>query len=199
MKPAALLLLPAVAFGLQAPIEGYGVVDIEWEAEISPGGPVQKFNGTIEKVHKELVNLNPNWDTDYTLEASAHHDKRDGLVERADFKDSGYFCGGRWEETDSIWIGYGINYLRRLSGTPSNGPGPGNCGRVSCSFKSAIWWCNDSNKAKTLGSFGDIADGASWILHKCKRVRWASYYAVSGQAFHPTGWNVIVRRDTEKC
>lgn len=55
---------------------------------------------------------------------------------------------------------------------------------------------------ETLGSFGDIADGAAWIKGKCQRLRWAgprSYYSVSGQAFHPDGWNVIVRKDTDKC
>lgn len=37
----------------------------------------------------------------------------------------------------------GMQYLRGLSGTPTNGPGPGNCGRVSCSDAAGIWWCND--------------------------------------------------------
>lgn len=154
MRPKLTRLLQV--FGLQAPIEGYGVVDLEWEVEVSPGGPVQKFNGTIERVHEELVKLNPNWDADYALEAPAHGEKRDILVERANFKDSAYFCGGRWPETDSIWIGYGIDYLRRVSGKPSNGPGPGNCGRVSCSFKSAIWWCNDVSAASASASHSTL-------------------------------------------
>lgn len=37
----------------------------------------------------------------------------------------------------------GISHLRGVNGKPRNGPGPGNCGRVSCSYNSAIWWCND--------------------------------------------------------
>ena len=45
-------------------------------------------------------------------------------------------------------IDMGIDYLNSLSGVPGNGvPGedaaPKNCGRVSCSWGSAIWWCND--------------------------------------------------------
>ncbi|KAK4172842.1 hypothetical protein QBC36DRAFT_293965 [Triangularia setosa] len=39
-------------------------------------------------------------------------------------------------------IGIGIMYLARLSGTAKNGPGLQNCGRVSCSWNSAIIWCN---------------------------------------------------------
>ncbi|KAK4227263.1 hypothetical protein QBC38DRAFT_364594 [Podospora fimiseda] len=34
-----------------APVEGYGVVDITWEVETTPGGPTVVLNGTIEEVH----------------------------------------------------------------------------------------------------------------------------------------------------
>lgn len=37
----------------------------------------------------------------------------------------------------------GIAYLGTVSGTPVEGPGPGACGRVSCSYGGAIYWCND--------------------------------------------------------
>ncbi len=36
-----------------------------------------------------------------------------------------------------------IKRLYGISGKPVNGPGPGNCGRVSCSSFSGIYWCND--------------------------------------------------------
>lgn len=43
-------------------------------------------------------------------------------------------------------INNGISYLFKVVGSPSEGPGPGACARVSCSYKSAIWWCNDVRK-----------------------------------------------------
>lgn len=93
-----------------------------------------------------------------------------------------------------------VYYLRRVPGKPTNGPGPGNCGRVSCSWNTGIYWCNDNKEAKTLDSFGDIADGAESIA------RWCSYVsgAVSlcrGQNFYEDGWNVIVREEVrdDRC
>lgn len=40
----------------------------------------------------------------------------------------------------------GIAYLKSVTGTPVNGPGPGTCNRVSCSYNSAIYWCNDVSR-----------------------------------------------------
>ncbi|KAL6364190.1 hypothetical protein LRP88_02106 [Fusarium phalaenopsidis] len=57
-------LLPG-ALGLDAPIEGYGVVMPEWEIEVTPGGPIAVLNGTIEEIHEELLQLNPKWDEEY--------------------------------------------------------------------------------------------------------------------------------------
>lgn len=131
--------------GLQAPIEGYGVVDLEWEVEVSPGGKTVILNGTVEKVRDELVKLNPNWDEDYAARTEPLAKRNDGfeLAARADFTNARFFCRGRWPECPAPRISGGIAYLRRIQGRPTNGPGPGNCGRVSCSYQSAIWWCND--------------------------------------------------------
>jgi hypothetical protein len=58
----------------------------------------------------------------------------------------------------------GINYLRGVPGNPHHGAGPGTCGRVSCSYGSAIYWCNESNTAKTLSGYNAIANSAQHIL-----------------------------------
>ncbi|SCO81325.1 uncharacterized protein FRV6_05538 [Fusarium oxysporum] len=161
-------------------MSGYGVVVPEWEVEITPGGPTTVLNGTIEEVHEELLQLNPDWDED----------------------DAEYHCGGRWPKCRTTIINQGIPYLRRIKGKPRNGPGPGNCGRVSCSFNSAIWWCNDNAKSKTLNSFSSIVDGAAFIVKKCYIPDRGppvpgKWNMLSGQAFRNSKWNVIVRKD--KC
>ncbi|POR35430.1 Uncharacterized protein TPAR_04375 [Tolypocladium paradoxum] len=91
-----------------------------------------------------------------------------------------------------------------VSGLPTNDPGPGNCGRASCSYQSAVWKCNNNASAKTLGRFNDVADGAQYVNKKCVcEVRdpyWPKFNAMSsGQAFHRDNWNVIIRRDTDYC
>lgn len=110
----------------------------EWEVEVSPGGPTVILKGTIEEIRKELLKLNPTWDTDYLKPKPSPK-----LARRFDFSRDKYVCRGRWPQCSADSIQDGINYLRGVSGQPTNGPGPGNCGRVSCSYDSAIWWCND--------------------------------------------------------
>lgn len=41
-----------------------------------------------------------------------------------------------WADYKSIESG--VHYLQKLQGSCGNGPGPGNCGRISCSYNSAI-------------------------------------------------------------
>ncbi|PTB40428.1 hypothetical protein M441DRAFT_141907, partial [Trichoderma asperellum CBS 433.97] len=183
-------------FSLAAPLKDYKVFIPQWEVEVSPGGSMVILNGTIEQVHDELIKLNPNWDNEYLGENPSKHSENSTrlLDKRTDFSGAQYFCRGRWPEALKEEIKRGIKYLRRVNGRPTNGAGPGNCGRVSCSYHSAIWWCNDDHQPKTLESFGSIADGAQYIVDHCGR-----YYLVSGQVFHKTNWNVIVREDTDSC
>ncbi|WXC44252.1 hypothetical protein QX201_003989 [Fusarium graminearum] len=204
LAAAPLICNTAQAADLDAPIEGYGVVVPEWEVEITPGGPTTVLNGTIEEVHDELLQLNPDWDEEYAGNSTdselTERDSGFELFGRTDFSDAEYHCGGRWPKCRTTFVNQGISYLRRTKGKPTNGPGPGNCGRVSCSFNSAIWWCNDNASSKTLNGFGSIADGAEYINDKCTRWGWQNggYRSfVSGQVFHSTKWNVIVRKD--KC
>jgi hypothetical protein len=99
------------------------------------------LNGTIEEVHEELLKLNPKWDEDFLMDLP-DEDESSALVKRTDFYGAKYVCG-KWSSARSKPISNGIKYLRGLSGHPRAGPGPGNCARVSCSYQSGIWWCND--------------------------------------------------------
>ena len=112
----------------------------EWEFEVSPGGPTVRLSGTIQEVHKELLKLNPDWDKSYLKHPSTHGST---LAKRLDFSRDEYLCRDIWATCSADAIENGVNYLRGVPGAPANGPGPGNCGRVSCSHDSAIWWCND--------------------------------------------------------
>lgn len=108
-----------------------------------------------------------------------------------------------------------IKHLQGLDGKPTNGPGPGNCGQVSCSYNNAIWWCNDSvsltcfnnrkranyllrkTESKTLDSWSEIGDAASALCDDCWISGVASPNAFEnlccGQMFMKDDWNVIIR------
>lgn len=49
--------------------------------------------------------------------------------------------GRKAAKVSYIWEG--IYYLDTFDGQPKSDPGPGMCGRVSCSYNSAIYWCNN--------------------------------------------------------
>ncbi|RGP62432.1 hypothetical protein FSPOR_9279 [Fusarium sporotrichioides] len=177
-----LAYLIAEVLGVEAPIEGYGVVVPEWEVEVAPGTSTI-LKGTVEEVHSQLLGLNPDWDEMYILNAmdpiteTSRRDKDTHLFRRTNFEGSKYTCRGRWPQCPYPAIVDGIEYLRYVQaalGTPPSGG-------VMIS--------------KTLNGFGSIADGAEYILNKCGSQGWSN--GVSGQVFHKTNWNVIVRKD--KC
>ncbi|UNI18893.1 hypothetical protein JDV02_005131 [Purpureocillium takamizusanense] len=149
-----------------------------WDVEVSCG-KFQVLNGTIQEVYAEALRLNPGF-------SLRHKPAPRGLNQ----KRSDVRCGN-WPLANKGRIQEGINYLRTAPAAPRNGPGPGNCGRVSCSHNSAIWWCNDNTVAKTLDSWNWVADSAQHIVNNCA----ARASHVSGQNFEAGNWNTIVRQD----
>lgn len=115
------------------------MVPISWEIETSPNGSTIVLQGTVEEIYAHLIDINPNYESDFGAvvhkenDANAWHslNKRDDLLCNI-FPLAGIGA-----------IKTGIKYLKTVKGQPVNGPGPGNCDRVSCSYHSAIWWCND--------------------------------------------------------
>ncbi|KAI9368603.1 hypothetical protein BJX61DRAFT_546373 [Aspergillus egyptiacus] len=88
----------------------------------------------------------------------------------------------------------GIEYLRGVGGKPTL---PAHsCERVSCSWGSAIGWCNDDDKTRSLPSFINISQGARVILNGCSTT---DYFNFAGELDHPDKWRVIVVHDGYKC
>jgi hypothetical protein len=137
----------------EAPIEGYGVVVPEWEIQLTPDSAPVVLNGTIEQVYDQLLAIDPS-------SAASFVDKRDERPLTTRFHKRSVFashsCFGRWPVADYFGIEDGITHLRKVSGQPRNGPGPGNCGRVSCSWGNAIWWCNDVSFARMSELLGNM-------------------------------------------
>lgn len=121
---------------------------MQWEVPFSPDGRTAILNGTVQDVYRQLLKINRNYEAEFgTVDnsASASTPAQSGEsfrvleeVERSSWSDCGHFDPAR---ADAIWEG--INHLSHVSGRPVSIPGPGVCGRVSCSYNSAIWWCND--------------------------------------------------------
>lgn len=122
---------------------GYEAEVASWEFQVMPGGPPVVLNGTVEEVHAELLRLNPNWDSDFPQRVARSQDQDWTLEKRTDFSMANTLCDATWGSAHDGPISEGIERLERIGGVPRLGPGPGKCSRVSCSWDSAIWWCND--------------------------------------------------------
>ncbi|KAE8133638.1 hypothetical protein BDV38DRAFT_274208 [Aspergillus pseudotamarii] len=202
MRPTfAIVIATFLSLGaqaLEAPIEGYGVEDFEWEVEYSPGNKL-RLRGTVEEVTNHVRSLNPNYKgSELQTETRNDTDALTGSLEKRYDEESLICYPNGWGAADGNKVQEGIEYLKNdVAGKPTNGPGPGNCGRVSCSYNNAIWWCNDNTESKTLDSFREIGLAAEEICNRC----WMSALSsdsgfenlCAGQMFMKDKWNVIVR------
>lgn len=124
---------------------GYGIEEIQWNLEVHPG-KMEHLNGTVEEVITQAKQLNPDFVPAKGESQQATESEPAALAKRNDIVCNKLPKGDIWKLRD------GVSYLRGLSGGLTEGPGPGNCGRVSCSWKSAIWICNDVSAPNTHGS-----------------------------------------------
>ncbi|KYK55796.1 hypothetical protein DCS_07760 [Drechmeria coniospora] len=101
------------AFSAEPPIPGYGIEVLEWNVEVSPGR-VEALNGTVQEVFAQALQINPNFQLKPVSDAKNLYKRRPPVK-----------CDGVGLESASTrTIEDGVDYLRRLSGTPSHGPGP---------------------------------------------------------------------------
>ncbi|KAK7745560.1 hypothetical protein SLS53_003060 [Cytospora paraplurivora] len=208
--------LMATASGIKAPIDGYAVVNITWnlQSNISGFEPIN-VTGTVQDAWKVINYTWPGYPLP-VLNATGHGNVTGpgprptsttanakvptGVREDEASRETGTVNCYTWPEANEGSIADGIDYLSLLPGKPSNGPGPSECGRVSCSWNAAIWWCNDNDHTYILDSFWEIAQGAQDIDSKCHYFdpyTWTVW--TSGQNFFKENWNVIVRYDSDDC
>ncbi|RDI80366.1 hypothetical protein Vi05172_g9643 [Venturia inaequalis] len=191
--------LPALpSFPALPALANHKIVDMQWNITIFPGGPSTIMTGTIQDITAQLTKLNPNWKTDFNFDKASNTSNASNVVQAAAGAGSWYpdvRCARLGADQGAIEKG--VKYLRGISGRPHLGPGPGECVRVSCSWRSAIEWCNvDSHKDQTLDAYAAIADGAQLLLNRCsRRLEWwflGIHTSVDGTAYHSDGWNVNV-------
>ncbi|KAA8631796.1 hypothetical protein SMACR_08239 [Sordaria macrospora] len=128
--------------GHKGPMPGYGIEDITWELQTDSGttfnvtGNIQQMMQYAEK-NKIVLKQNNNLSSSNVFSGSHRDDEDSSLA--CNTKDGG--LQENLARKDAIK--WGILHLRKVTSKPLNGPGPGNCGRVICSYRAAIWWCNE--------------------------------------------------------
>ncbi|KUJ09226.1 uncharacterized protein LY89DRAFT_598214 [Mollisia scopiformis] len=101
--------------------------------------------------------------------------------------------GQDWGNADAGLIQDGINYLSGLQGGCC--VGPTSCVRISCSWNSAIFLCND-NGYTICPNCGYLATYASDMINDCSSWNGGDSIIVGGQLFDSDHYNIIVRWDS---
>ncbi|KAK8070091.1 hypothetical protein PG994_006707 [Apiospora phragmitis] len=116
-------------------VEGRGIT---WKLAIEEGGPIIEFNGTLQQVKKQIQAIKPDFKftpvplSSNTSSNTAALNELDCLDENQDAAIAGA-------------IGDDIKYLNGLGDARCGDHGGSDgthCGTISCSWNSAIKWCN---------------------------------------------------------
>ncbi|KAI1325091.1 hypothetical protein F5Y16DRAFT_423310 [Xylariaceae sp. FL0255] len=185
--------------------DGYVLSNVTWKIPIAPNGENQTFNGTVQEVFAQLNNarirlgLSPLDDplgisnsTGTTALFSTELLLRRNHLQKRSYDHT--ICGvGLQNGADVQRIFEGSTYLTNLKGSCGMN-GPRVCGRISCSWNSAIYWCNDNEgyteyDCSSFAPYAQIANGLCMFTYH-------NDLLTLGQAFTTENFNVIVGSDS---
>ncbi|KAI0099224.1 hypothetical protein GGR51DRAFT_565041 [Nemania sp. FL0031] len=154
---------PADELNLQVGLpDNYSVSDIQWRG-FEDFGEDQVFTGTIENVIYQMRQIKG---ADYTpsfvskAESQITKSQPDHHVAKHNIE-----CGG--SDADPRRIDQGVDYLNHLPDSSICGNAPKTCGRISCSWNSAIWLCNDSTSGNNPHKCNMFGQYAAEIVKEC--------------------------------
>ncbi|KAI1160439.1 hypothetical protein F5B18DRAFT_509785 [Nemania serpens] len=141
---------------------GYSVGNIEWRG-FEDFSEDHVFTGTIENVIDQMRQIKG---AHYTPSFVSEAENRT-LEDKHQYHTAGQKieCGGDFADADRI--AQGIDYLTHLPDSSKCSNSAKTCGRISCSWNSGIWWCNeketlsDAYKCNMFGSY------ARRVLDEC--------------------------------
>ncbi|KAI1385999.1 uncharacterized protein F4822DRAFT_414691 [Hypoxylon trugodes] len=168
----------------------YSVANLTWKGRIVDNGPEVSLTGTSFKdIESQILKVNPKFSWADPSTGGDHSEPQ---------KSKAYLSC----DPNNIWwaqafrIQDGIQYLSGKTGKCFMEKGPRVCTRISCSYKSAIWWCNDNH-------FPIEENCLLWshyaqdILDQCQTHDASS--RVRGQEFSTSNWNIMVGFSNDHC
>ncbi|PVH69215.1 hypothetical protein DL98DRAFT_626085 [Cadophora sp. DSE1049] len=156
--------------------------------------------GTVQEIFAQLAAEHKDFAMP-TAQAASQIEARSKLESRSKY---GLGCiavkGQSWDKARKHYIEDGINYLNHVKAwchAPAN-----SCVRVSCSWRAAIYLCNDNNhEIDTACNY--ISTFAQDMVDKCTSYNWRRVFTsggytrwvTGGQEFDTDRFNVVVRDD----
>ncbi|KAI1803054.1 hypothetical protein F4811DRAFT_572357 [Daldinia bambusicola] len=169
---------------------GYSLANLTWVGKVFENGSDVSITGSnMQNIEAQIREINPDFSWDMKNDINSTMSVQVAKTHLT--------C-----DPNNIWwaqvfrIEEGIEYLKNIKGICRVGPGPRVCTRISCSYKSAISWCNDNDHDITI-------DCALWslyaqdILDACQTHDASN--RVRGQQFNDENWNILVGFDNDHC
>ncbi|KAI1207894.1 uncharacterized protein F4807DRAFT_433673 [Annulohypoxylon truncatum] len=168
---------------------GYSLSNLTWTGNITANGPEMSFTGpSFQDIDAQILKANPDfmWPDSNSVDPATLEKSEAHLT--CDPNNIWYAQAFRIEE--------GIDYLSSRTGKCHMDAGPRVCTRISCSYKSAIWWCNDNSEPieENCLLWSHYAEN---ILDVCRSGDAAD--RVRGQKFSSANWNILVGFDDDHC
>ncbi|ODA82670.1 hypothetical protein RJ55_01178 [Drechmeria coniospora] len=166
------------------------VVPMEWQVQAFVDGPTLTLNGTVQDVERQLIAINPNYKTaDFHNRTAAGRD----VERRLDFSGADIICSKKlFGSVKSKGFNDAYARFNNMQGRPNLPPGPKVCSRISCSWDTALWLCNDMPGRMLLDTWNTVFKALNEIWRRCSN---NSNKGVGGQIFHRTNWNMIMTSD----
>jgi hypothetical protein len=124
----------------EAPISGYGIVDLSGEVEVTPDNNLV-FTGTVQSVKRQIVEVKPDAKLNNATEIA--RGQAAGRVGKTKLGKRDDVVCNNFPSTGWIAALAAAQGMESVSGQPTKRPGPGNCGQVACRDGATIWWCSD--------------------------------------------------------
>ncbi|KAK3316853.1 hypothetical protein B0H66DRAFT_562294 [Apodospora peruviana] len=190
-----ILIAGQVAFALSLPADsttapqGIGAVELQWQGVIDNNGTTVTLTGTAESIFKQIIAFNPNYE----------QERGEGLTRRDPINSDSILCNV-FNPADTNVIDQGISYLYGIGDglcrAPPGVPGNPGCSRVSCSYNSGIFLCNDQNFEAQIPC-RLVADNALGIVRKCGYTAANGAHLTHGQIWSFNhAWNVVINADS---
>ncbi|KAK0666396.1 hypothetical protein QBC41DRAFT_150349 [Cercophora samala] len=201
---AGFLALLGAVHGAPAPLdkavgfEGFEIVPVQWNLPINledPTGKQVTVTGTIQEAIAKMDASFPGWHKSFEDHVRNVNNSAPNLAS-ALVEPETWDCNVPGEDQSNYRINQGVEYLRSLSGKAVNNPGK--CGRVSCSYHTGIYWCNEDTVDMEL-EWGKIADGAKSIIHFCQEEDDKGVYKSKGIGHWKDKYSVRVQEDWDNC
>ncbi|QDS71282.1 hypothetical protein FKW77_001102 [Venturia effusa] len=137
-----------------APAPGYSIVPVSWTIPNGTDGSFIELQGTIQEMDAQLARDHPHIKRDLVFSNATYNNGSDVSVADVsvdrgtpsqDWREHAWCpepgcCGyPDWKRANAYYIMQGVDYLKGFKHEIGI-RGPNACGRVSCSYGSAIYW-----------------------------------------------------------